>query len=352
MATPMGRSALMLAALVAVLAVATAAHAADPLGAYKIDRGAISVSGLSSGGFMAQQFHVVHSKELIGAGIIAGGPYDCANSRPGWLPEFTATDVCSYFIKTVNPFVPFLGPPDVRASLAATRAAAKRGAIDPPLGLAGDKVYLFSGTKDSIVPQAVMDGLKTYYRAFMPAKNITYVNDIPAEHAMVTDDFGNGCDTLGSPYINNCHYDTAGALLGVIYGALKLPGDAGSGTLIAFDQAAFLPAGGDISMNPVGHLFVPADCVAQAGCRLHIAFHGCLQSQEVVGDAWYGHAGYNKWAATNRIIVLYPQTRASDADPLNPNGCWDWWGYTGSDFNTRSGKQIVAVQKMIDRLAQ
>ena len=92
--------------------------------------------------------------------------------------------------------------------------------------------------------------------------------------------------------------------------------------------------------------------MAQAGCRLHIAFHGCLQSQEVVGDAWYGHAGYNKWAATNRIIVLYPQTKASDVDPLNPDGCWDWWGYTGTDFNTRSGKQIVAVQKMIDRFTQ
>jgi poly(3-hydroxybutyrate) depolymerase len=77
------------------------------------------------------------------------------------------------------------------------------------------------------------------------------------------------------------------------------------------------------------------------GCRLHVAFHGCLQYRQLVGDAYYANAGYNRWAATNRIIVLYPPTVASPLDPFNPNGCWDWWGYTDSDFDTRSGRQIV-----------
>ena len=35
----------------------------------------------------------------------------------------------------------------------------------------------------------------------------------------------------------------------------------------------------------------------------------------------------------------------------NPLGCWDWWGYSGSDYLTRAGPQIKAVRAMIDRLA-
>jgi hypothetical protein len=36
---------------------------------------------------------------------------------------------------------------------------------------------------------------------------------------------------------------------------------------------------------------------------------------------------------------------------LNPNGCWDWWGYTGPVYHTRNGAQIRAIQAMLARLA-
>ncbi len=131
---------------------------------------------------------------------------------------------------------------------------------------------------------------------------------------MVTDGNGNACGHLGSPYINNCGYDTAGELLGFIYGGLNPPGDPSAGKLLEFDQTEFLPLE-VIGMAPVGHVFVPAECQTTPGCRLHVAFHGCLQSQEVIGDAFYTQAGYNRWAATNRIIVLYPQVVASNPVP-------------------------------------
>jgi hypothetical protein len=38
------------------------------------------------------------------------------------------------------------------------------------------------------------------------------------------------------------------------------------------------------------------------------------------------------------VVILYPQTRASFA-PLNPQACWDWWGYSGSNYDTRQGVQ-------------
>lgn len=42
-------------------------------GSYNIDPDQITVSGVSSGGAMAMQFHFAHSSEIIGAGVFAGG---------------------------------------------------------------------------------------------------------------------------------------------------------------------------------------------------------------------------------------------------------------------------------------
>jgi hypothetical protein len=89
---------------------------------------------------------------------------------------------------------------------------------------------------------------------------------------------------------------------------------------------------------------------------VHVALHGCKQDAGLIGDHYTRHAGYNEWADTNRIIILYPQTIASTpildfGTPFNPNGCWDWWGYTDARYATRSGRQIAAIKAMLDRLA-
>ncbi len=34
----------------------------------------------------------------------------------------------------------------------------------------------------------------------------------------------------------------------------------------------------------------------------------------------------------------------------NPNGCFDWWGYSGRNFATQKGPQMAAVKKMIDHI--
>ncbi len=323
------------------------AQSPDKLGRYAVDQNAVSLSGVSSGGFMAQQYHVAHSKQIMGVGILAAGPWDCADTQSGWLPLLTAGQICS---NTAGNGLPFLGPPDLATSIAATREAAKAGQIDPVKFLANAKVFLFSGTKDSYVPQSVVDVLNQYYLTFVPAANVRYVNTIPAEHAMVTDGYGSECGHLGPPYINNCGYDAAGEILKFIYGPLNPPGDPATGKLIEFDQTEFLPFEA-ISMAPVGHIFVPADCQTSPGCRLHVAFHGCAQSQDLIGDGFYAHAGYNRWAATNRIIVLYPQVIASNIAPFNPTECWDWFAYTDSHFPTKAGMQITVIRKMIARLS-
>src|SRR4030095_9409186 len=89
-----------------------------------------------------------------------------------------------------------------------------------------------------------------------------------------------------------------------------------------------------------------------APCRVHVAFHGCRQQPARIGDKFYVHAGYNRWADTNRIIVLYPQTINSDLPPVyHPRGCWDWWCYDDPDYAKQNGRQMRAVKAMLDRLA-
>ena len=87
-------SAASAACLLTLAGFAMAAPALEEVAAgVKVDAAQISVSGISSGGFMAHQFHVAHSQQIMGAGIVAGGPYYCA--RGSMLDAVTR---CSEFV--------------------------------------------------------------------------------------------------------------------------------------------------------------------------------------------------------------------------------------------------------------
>src|SRR5260370_40451679 len=61
-----------------LLAASPQAFATEPLPALHADIRSLTVSGVSSGGYMAVQLHIAHSERVKGAGVIAGGPYYCA----------------------------------------------------------------------------------------------------------------------------------------------------------------------------------------------------------------------------------------------------------------------------------
>ena len=99
--------------------------------------------------------------------------------------------------------------------------------------------------------------------------------------------------------------------------------------------------------------YVPAACDAGQPCWVHVALHGCKQNFDTIGDRYIRHAGYNEWADSNRLIILYPQTIAgnpAELEPTNPFGCWDWWGYTNFNYAVKAGRQIAAIKAMLDRL--
>ncbi len=323
-----------------------------PLPSLGIDPAAISISGVSSGGYMATQLHVAHARQIMGVAVLAGGPYYCAG---GGYPfnMLRSVAVCS----DTATWFPFFGPPDVDRAMAEIDRQAGRGAIDDPVHLAGDRVYLFSGNRDEQVPPSVIDALNRLYQVYVEPENIAVVDTVPAAHAMITADFGNACGAFAPPFINDCDYDAAGALLTHIYGKLQGPTQP-RGTLFEFDQEEFFEADAEASMNERAWVYIPEACAAGARCRLHVALHGCRQYAGAIGDAFSANAGYNRWAEANEIVVLYPQAAparhsfAGIALPWpNPRGCWDWWGFTGSDFHIQSGVQVRAITAMIERLA-
>lgn len=309
-----------------------------PLPSYNVDIGKTSVSGLSSGGFMAVQLHVAFSSTFkAGAGIVAGGPYYCAQGS-----VVTATGPCmaaSSFSK-----------PATAALVSTTNSWASQGLIDPTSNLAASRVYLYSGTIDSTVKQLVMNEALSYYKNYVASSNVFYKNNLASEHAMVTDYFGSGCSTKASPYINNCNFDLAGEILQWIYGPLNARnGGALGGAFVEFNQAEFVDSPAAHGMASSGWAYVPASCGSQQQCKLHVVVHGCQQDPTKIQDKYYRNTGYNRWADTNNIIVLYPQTAPSSAG--NPNGCWDWWGYDDVNYAKKSGRQMAAIKAMVDRVA-
>ena len=96
-----------------------------------------------------------------------------------------------------------------------------------------------------------------------------------------------------------------------------------------------------------GWVYVPKRCAAGASCRLHVALHGCRQNSSDVGDAFVRNAGYNRWADSNDIVVLYPQTGKGAV-----NSCWDWWGYDDANYAKKSAPQMTAIMAMVELISR
>jgi hypothetical protein len=340
------------ALLGAVLQIAACKSETTALPALGAELGATSVSGLSAGAYMAGQFQIAHSSIVKGAGIIAGGPYGCAESAfadvmPG--PGAPFLNLSKAMNGCMLDAMQAWGIPNPELLAERARKLAKLDRIDATEGVTRSRVYLFSGTNDRIVvPSIVAAAAKLYSALGVPDAQVKLVSDIGAGHAFVTEDKGLACGRTGEPYITDCDYDQAGMLLGHIYGQLRPRAAQPGGEFIAFDQREFARDLTGHGLDDAGVVYVPRSCKPGPGCRVHIVFHGCNQQRAKAGDAFIKDAGFANWADANRLIVLFPQVTTST---VNPQACWDWWGYTGREYLTRKGPQVVAVRRMLDRLA-
>src|SRR5690606_20885867 len=154
--------------------------------------------------------------------------------------------------------------------------------------------------------------------------------DDAVAHLLPTAGEGGDCGKASSPFIAACGIDLAGKAIRALYPETPDAPAVAGGQLRAFDARPY--AEGDPPGADTGYVYVPAACGNGERCGLHIAFHGCQQDADSIGDAFTAGAGFNRWADAAKLVVLYPQARSSYV-PLNPKACWDWWGYTGAEYD-------------------
>ena len=351
------------AAALALSGIGSSGWAADPLGKFAVDDRQVSVAGISSGAFMANQLHIAHSAGIVGASLIAGGLYGCAVDSVG---SDGVEGLASLAAGRCMSAPGSLKPVEHYAEMVSDFAV--RGWIDPPGNFARSHVYLFTGKADSVVAPRTVELAAELYSALgvPPAEIERHDQDYNAGHSWVTAGFGSECSVNAAPFINKCGYDQSGDLLQRMYGQLQPPATGLQGRFVAFDQTEFVPGRAAIAngLLDTGHLYVPQACEAGAPqtCRLAVVLHGCLQSTEKLGAEFYKKIGVNEWADTNRIVVLYPQAHATElwelarhdalsAFNVNPAGCWNWWGYAyDRQFPTKQGVQVGALWSMVQRI--
>ena len=342
------------------------------LGAYQVRKGQSSVSGLSSGAFMTVQLHLAHSASFAGAGVIAGGPYRCVESfrAAAFLAEDAYIQNAQYIC--MSPLMPNSAPSAPRLAELA-RNTADAGLIDPLSHLAGQRVYIFTGTQDKVVYSEVVERTRAFYKLLgVKPEDILYRDDVPAGHAILTDNPEDSPLAANQPpYINQGGFMQSHDILRHIHGPLEPPVDRLSGRLLRFDQSEFFDEKPRASMSRFAYAYVPRAVEEGAPARVHIALHGCKQGYnyidyingrpDIQGGPPYGNryvttTGYNHIADSNDFIVLYPQAEGiDDGHTQNPDGCWDWWGYTSAnanqpDYYSREAIQIRAIHRMLARL--
>jgi poly(3-hydroxybutyrate) depolymerase len=309
------------------------------LQSYLVDRNQVTVSGISAGAYMAHQLHVAYSDIFKGAGLIAGGPF--------MMSSGSIFGAFAHGLKGVSsPTHQYLAN---KASM-----CAKSGWIANLNNLSESRVFVLHGTEDKTVKRSVSDALVDFYEHFTAKENIEYCNTLEVVHAMPTVGYGaSPLKSPKSPYIVASQYDAAGKILQHLSPLHELLAPiAALGELVEFDQTDFIQGATWMSMDKKGFAYIPRGASNGEQCSVHVALHGCKQHRGAIGNEFAQHAGYNEWAESNNIIILYPQASAqSNFGIFNPMASFDWWGFTGPDYAFRTSRQMRSIVNMVQRVS-
>lgn len=332
-----------------------------------------SISGLSSGAFMTVQLHIAHSASFIGAGVIAGGPYRAAQTFRA-APTVPMSCILNSLYVAMTPLTQATAP-DVTKLLAQVRATED---IDDLAHIRDARMYIFTGLCDQVVNQYAVRSTKAFYEGLGVApENLMFVDDVKAGHSIITmNPEDSPLDANRPPYINRGDFIQSHQILDHLYGGLGPVHPAAQkaqGHLMRFEQAEFTQVGHDRAcMAEFGYVYVPSTVTPERPARgVHIALHGCKQgyayvdfvngkadirNQPPYGQRYMRTTGYLEWAEANNLIVLFPQADGGDSNRVqNPDGCWDWWGYSAEDLDnpdyyTKNAVQIRAIHGMLERI--
>lgn len=329
-----------------VLTACVSEEAAFPeLPHLNIDPQAVTVAGLSSGGYVAHQLHLAWPETFHGAALMASGPYGCARSGlSAALTHCTGTAA---------------GAPSVDETLTLVQNSAEAGELGRLSLLQDDVVFLYHAGADPVVASGVTEARDQLYQALGAKTHIMTLASAghgwPVDLSVSEDVVA--CDETASPFLNACDASVAAQEITALYGHF----DAGAseaaqttddhsqaqGYLTQFDQRPWKTAGKHSLkvLADYGYVYVPQACENGERCGLQLVLHGCEQSVEAIGTAFIEKSGLLAQADARQLVLLFPQTQDSLA---NPKGCWDWWGLEGEGYDTREGQQMKALHHMVE----
>jgi hypothetical protein len=362
------------------------------------NRSNVTVSGVSSGAAMALQYAVGHSKSIAGVGSIAGPPWGCADGSAS-----QAINKCMCGRQAPDNKI------DLAHELAATDKIDSLSASSTPFRLS--RSYVFQSPADAVVVEKSGQANIAFLSSFIGnSPEVDWGDEADgsnrAGHGIIAPDSHNeSCQASGTEttYIRYCGAeDNAGKMFHALYDERDSPfdptervNDIPETEVWQFDQQHLIDLvkvkpnttvapdtvwgwlwfwrfpserRKNFDMAEKGYIYVPPSC-RQAGssCRVHIALHGCRQNAKDFANK----AGYNNWAEHYKVIVVYPAIEPSasligegcQAPPLdstidelpiklNPNGCWDWWGYLDTSkqrdrYLTKDSPQMRVIERII-----
>lgn len=294
----------------------------------------VSVSGISSGAYMAGQFHLSHSSYVNNATLFAGGPYFCSEGS-----AIKAMGIC---MKSED------GEIDLSKTLQTIRELDSHNKIDPTQNLHDDHVLIINGKRDQTVKKRVSESSFNLYKS-LNVKKVRFEASLDIAHTFPTIKNGNECHKNSHPpFISACNIDGAKIVFRQFKKELRPKAQYNPARLFSINQWKHHPLA-MFSMGKNAAIYFPKSCESEK-CSLHVSFHGCKQTVFDLQDQYIKETGYLEWAESNNTIILFPQALPNYFGMLNPNGCWDWWGYTGQNFHNKLGVQIITVNQMIKRL--
>ncbi len=286
-------------------------------------------------------------------------------------PMYTAVSVCMK-----NPARAVM-PVDAMAEFE------KQNLINPLVSIRNQKILLYQGQNDSVVNPQMAEKLSEFYLQNGVSPQSLMQITRPGGHNFPTDKVGlNSCATEKTPYVSSCNFNLAEKILAHLTGIKELKRTEIKAStellkVVSQDRSGLTRPR---SLAPYGYLAASEKCLKNPdSCHLHVALHGCEMSDayDATFDSRYVKAaragyyqmrtkansfqlsplpyieqkkngmaglkfaqasGYLDYVEANDLMVLFPQTDITELNyPLNPKGCWDWYGWTGADYATNRG---------------
>ena len=322
------------------LMAATTGHASAQAVTVQGDLSNLTISGISSGAAMAVQYAVAHSASVAGVASIAGPPWGCAHGSAA-----QAVNDC------------MCGGNPVAAQVDRARDLAADGSDRAGHGIISPRERGFA--KDSCTATGFEHSyIRTCGAEDNPGKALAQLQEEDYDRSRrVERPQGHLLGFDQQAYVERVAADTP----------VAADPDLAS-ILIPVADTSPSERRRNLDMDRRGFVYVPPQCDGNATCRIHIALHGCKQD----GETFARHAGYNNWADRYGLIVVYPTIRQADTtageaclfrlpeskalDKMNPNGCWDWWGYLDPEdaagrYVTKDAPQMRVIDAILTDLA-